>query len=166
MIGLIATGAIVLVIAMFLAVVFDVRIRYTSTVTYSLPPPTGPFIILAIATASVSTVDVIELIKTAPHDAIDEPDSLGFTALSSAILSSRPADEVLALVETLIAGGADVNYVHPDGGDTALHFAVNSDLPNVVCALLAAGANPDVKAESGRAPRDLPGWAEMIDGCR
>ena len=76
----------------------------------------------------------------------------------------RPADYELqrlagrgedgpSLVGKLVAAGADVNRIGPKGW-TPLFGAVGGS-PRLAIALLEAGANPDIRSESGSAPLHL-----------
>ena len=55
-------------------------------------------------------------------------------------------------VAILLAAGANVNAIDGDGA-TALHLAVRHDAgPEIVGALVSAGANPNVRDNADRSP--------------
>jgi uncharacterized protein len=72
--------------------------------------------------------------------------------IHSAVARADEAD-VLAVVQLLLAAGADVNAVQ-QGGYTALHQAADRGHASVVKALLAAGAQADARAANGRTAAD------------
>ena len=60
----------------------------------------------------------------------------------------------LAVVEKLIAAGANPN-THTNFGSTPLHYAAeNNDNPAIVEVLIAGGANPNARDADGRFPFD------------
>ncbi|MBI2382691.1 MAG: ankyrin repeat domain-containing protein [Gammaproteobacteria bacterium] len=69
-------------------------------------------------------------------------------------LSHAEETVALAIVDALLAAGADANAVQ-QGGYTPLHQAADRGSVALVQALLAAGADPRLRAENGRAPPDL-----------
>lgn len=76
-------------------------------------------------------------------------DADGVTVLHKAlhVYSSRR----LAIVQQLIAAGADVNAAASDGR-TPLHWASDFDVPEAVPLLLRAGARVDARDEEGNTP--------------
>lgn len=76
-------------------------------------------------------------------------DADGVTVLHKAlhVYSSRR----LAIVQRLIAAGADVNAAARDGR-TPLHWACGFDVPDAVPLLLRAGAKVDARDEDGNTP--------------
>ena len=58
-----------------------------------------------------------------------------------------------AIVETLLAAGANVNQVN-DNGDAALHFAAASGDAGLVEKLIAAGANKRARNRAGQTAMD------------
>ncbi|HWB53743.1 MAG TPA: ankyrin repeat domain-containing protein [Tepidisphaeraceae bacterium] len=68
------------------------------------------------------------------------------------------------IAQLLIQNGADVNRSTKaagafGGGDTALHFAVEDQNPQLIRMLLAAGASKNVKDEEGYTPMDIAKWS-------
>jgi ankyrin repeat protein len=72
-------------------------------------------------------------------------DTLGGTPLLDAAWSGN-----LEITNLLLANGADVNARHTEGGSTALEYAVLTDRPTVVRALLAAKARLDIQYKDGQ----------------
>jgi ankyrin repeat protein len=85
-----------------------------------------------------------------PLDAVDED---GWSALMLASCCSRYStkDCVLALIEA----GCNVNFSSVSGKNTALMLFTYKCQPEVVEALLKAGARTDVRDSSGRRPSDI-----------
>lgn len=79
----------------------------------------------------------------------------GWTPLMAAVLTHN-----LALVETLLKNKPDVNAAGIHGW-TALHFAARENQPEMVAALLQAGASKDIKDEWGRSPKKVAYENEM-----
>lgn len=77
-------------------------------------------------------------------------DGSGFTPLHNAAgWSANPA-----IIETLVAAGAEVNARDRDG-DTPLHNAARfNDNPAVITALLDAGADAAARDDDGKIPWD------------
>jgi ankyrin repeat protein len=59
----------------------------------------------------------------------------------------------LEAVEILISAGANVNAIG-DMGETPLHVAISNQNPEMVAALLRAGARDDIRSEFGSTPRE------------
>lgn len=87
-------------------------------------------------------------------------DKNGVAALHHAVRFRSPM-----AVKTLIEQGADVNCACRRSGSTPLHRAVTStgapgiagrhaEALEIICLLLAAGADPSLKNKSGRTPAD------------
>jgi ankyrin repeat protein len=57
----------------------------------------------------------------------------------------------VARLHELLAAHADVNVPQADGS-TALHWAAYQADPRTAAALLAAGANPNVRSDTGMTP--------------
>ena len=66
------------------------------------------------------------------------------------------------LVKTLIAAGADVNYISPSRR-SVLHIAVDHNQPAVVTALLQAGANPMQQAGNSAMPLHDAVWSNRVE---
>ena len=66
------------------------------------------------------------------------------------------------LVKTLIAAGADVNYISPNRR-SVLHIAVDHNQPAVVTALLQAGANPMQQAGNSAMPLHDAVWSNRVE---
>jgi ankyrin repeat protein len=66
----------------------------------------------------------------------------------------REERDVLAAVELLLSGGADVNGANA-AGDTALHAAAGAGMTTVIERLAEAGAKLDVKNNAGQTPLAL-----------
>lgn len=66
------------------------------------------------------------------------------------------------LVKTLIAAGADVNYISAKRR-SVLHIAVDHNQPAVVTALLAAGANPMQQAGNSAMPIHDAVWNNRVE---
>ena len=62
--------------------------------------------------------------------------------------------EVLCLLQLLLDNGAEVNATD-DEGETPLHEAALTGIPQNVRLLLAAGANPQCRNNSGYTPLDV-----------
>ena len=58
------------------------------------------------------------------------------------------------IARLLIEHGADVNRAMPEG-NTALHFAVSDQNPELIRLLLAAGADKSAKTKQGYTPVDI-----------
>ncbi len=76
---------------------------------------------------------------------------LAAAALNAADVADAAMQNDLAKVRALIAQKADVNEAQADGA-TALHWAVYRLNPELVAALLDAGANPSAKNREGATP--------------
>ena len=74
----------------------------------------------------------------------------GLTPLMAAILNGHPET-----VRVLCSYPGHLNLGHPETGDTALHYAVQMNSPEMVSILLDASANPDPKNVAGLKPFDL-----------
>ncbi len=66
------------------------------------------------------------------------------------------------LVKTLIAAGADVNYISANRR-SVLHIAVDYNQPAVVTALLEAGANPMQPAANSAMPLHDAVWSNRVE---
>lgn len=66
------------------------------------------------------------------------------------------------LVKTLIAAGADVNYISANRR-SVLHIAVDYNQPAVVTALLEAGANPMQQAANSAMPLHDAVWSNRVE---
>ena len=66
------------------------------------------------------------------------------------------------LVKTLIAAGADVNYISANRR-SVLHIAVDHNQPAVVTALLQAGANPMQQAANSAMPLHDAVWSNRVE---
>ena len=66
------------------------------------------------------------------------------------------------LVKTLIAAGADVNYISTNRR-SVLHIAVDYNQPAVVTALLEAGANPMQPAANSAMPLHDAVWSNRVE---
>ncbi|MGE5235517.1 MAG: ankyrin repeat domain-containing protein [Acidobacteriota bacterium] len=75
--------------------------------------------------------------------------AVGVAALHAAIAGGH-----LAIVETLVRAGADVN-ARQQGGYTPLHGAASGDLAGAVDVLLAHGAEPSARSDDGKTPADV-----------
>ena len=62
------------------------------------------------------------------------------------------SNENPAVVQVLIDAGAEVNDGDFGDGDTALHYAARSNEPAMVAALLAAGADLEIRNDDGETP--------------
>ena len=106
----------------------DVNDPYTNT----------PVLALALSWAPVESVaDLLELGADPNFEALD-----GFPALLGVILSER--DDKRALFELLLSAGADVGRRGLNDW-TPLHAAAAEDEPELVRALLRAGADPTAR---------------------
>ena len=98
-------------------------------------------------------------------------DEFGNTALmSAAVNNDPPMDTYTAVVEALLTAGANPDTQHRIFGQTALMSAVtNGDLPTIR-ALLAGGANRNLRDARGRTALDrakdlgdeVPGLIEAL----
>ncbi len=68
----------------------------------------------------------------------------------------------IPLVKKLIEKGADINYVEPEGGKTALHLAAYGHKKEVIEILLEAGANPDARDVYGNTPEYYAGPLQYL----
>ena len=87
-------------------------------------------------------------------------DGGGFTPLHNvAGWSANPA-----IIETLVAAGAEVNARDRDG-DTPLHNAAQSSTsPTIITALLDAGADAAARDDDGKIPWDYAREREGLQG--
>jgi ankyrin repeat protein len=60
--------------------------------------------------------------------------------------------ESFAILELLLENGADLNYKHKHNGNTALHYAVESQNYLLVLKLINNGANVNIKNDKGLTP--------------
>jgi ankyrin repeat protein len=83
------------------------------------------------------------------HGARINEGKTGWTPLMAAVLTHDAG-----LVQTLLKNAPDVNAqgIH---GWTALHFAARENQPEIVTALLKAGASKKIKDEWGRTPKNV-----------
>jgi ankyrin repeat protein len=79
---------------------------------------------------------------------VNAPDPRGYTPLFRAVSHPR-------VVQVLLESGANVHYKTPDGGWSALHFAVEHGCAETVKTLLAAGADPSAVSNQGYTPLDV-----------
>lgn len=77
-------------------------------------------------------------------------DSDGFSPLMSAVIKGH-----VETVRFLCTFPDHFNLSHPETDDTALHYAVQSNSPQLVSILLNASANPDQRNKAGKTPLDL-----------
>lgn len=105
--------------------------------------------------ASRNMPEIVTLLLDAgadPNAALPYPDAVppenGFTPLHIAVVTASRLGVVCALLE----GGANPNRTA--GPDTPLHFAAWVRTPEVVRALLDAGADPGIKGSKGYTPAD------------
>ena len=116
--------------------------------------------------------EALEARDLAAHDVADSELAHGFLASLAALLLEHGADPEsrstngaelaalhaavaggdLACVELLLARDVDVNALQ-QGGITALHAAAHHGRPDMVRALLRAGADPALTCEAGRDAR-------------
>lgn len=61
----------------------------------------------------------------------------------------------MAALRALLAKGADVNVQQKDSGNTALHFAAQRNLPEIMALLKEFGANDSIKNSAGKTPAEL-----------
>lgn len=78
---------------------------------------------------------------------VDTRDRFGLTPLIRA--SAQP---FMKSLRAFTERGADLEIAHPDSGDTALMFAIDSEQIAKVEELLNAGANPNVRNYAGHTP--------------
>lgn len=81
-----------------------------------------------------------------------DPESRSTNGAELAALHAAVAGGDLACVELLLARDVDVNALQ-QGGITALHAAAHHGRPDMVRALLRAGADPALTCEAGRDAR-------------
>ncbi len=81
-------------------------------------------------------------------------------SMSLLMLACSQGDE--ELVKTLIAAGADVNYISASRR-SVLHIAVDHNQPAVVTMLLEAGANPMQQAANSAMPLHDAVWSNRVE---
>lgn len=94
-------------------------------------------------------------------DAGADPNRVPPNEFSALCLAIRERHTNIA--ELLIERGADINAIHQ--GMTALHFAVSSQLPQLVAALIEDGARVDIEDRNGAFPIHFAarqGWLEYV----
>ncbi len=91
--------------------------------------------------------EIVEILLRAGA-CITESDPCGAIALSAACISKTKDRDV---VKMLLCHGADPKYVLPNG-NTVLHCACDSSVPEVVKCLIEAGANPHARNTAGMTP--------------
>ena len=87
-------------------------------------------------------------------DAGADPNAVARNGTDLRPINSAAASDARAVVELLLARGADVHAAQ-QGGYTALHSAAANGDAELVRALLAAGARADERATDGRSPADF-----------
>ena len=83
------------------------------------------------------------------------PDVEGDTPLHAALKDTLHKDKQLAVVNTLIAHGADRNFADRGTGSTPLHLAVSGDNFKALGRLIEEKADPNVPDISGHTPLHL-----------
>jgi hypothetical protein len=68
----------------------------------------------------------------------------------------------IPLIKKLLEKGADINYVEPEAGKTALHFAAYSQKKEVIELLLEAGANTEARDAYGHTPEYYAGPLQYL----
>ena len=77
----------------------------------------------------------------------DQPDKDGLSLLMWAVLEGNES-----MVKLLVENGASLNFKERKLGYTALHFAAQQQLPEIVDTLVAAGADIEAKDNYGNSP--------------
>jgi ankyrin repeat protein len=77
------------------------------------------------------------------------PDRLDLTALHHAVMAYGPEQDVIAIMEVLIARGADVNHRAQPYGRSPLEWAIDKSPARVAC-LLRHGADPSMITHEGK----------------
>jgi len=101
---------------------------------------------------AVEVGDQSALRKLVNPSNVNSRDEDGRTLVMNSVLSFEPNPEVL---QFLIHQGADVDAVDDDQNWTALHFATQDKLPDMIEILLKAGADPKKKNRAGKSALDF-----------
>ena len=96
--------------------------------------------------AENASVDMVEMLLAAGAD-VHARQTSGLTPLMTAARTGS-----VDVVQALVRGGADVNAAVTATGSTALMWAVSEQHPEIVHALLAAGADPRASTIKGFTP--------------
>lgn len=100
----------------------------------------------------IGNVDVVNSILDVSQDEKDRPKIVEGVQTASPLLLSIVKKHRL-LVERLLALGANTNHANnKDNGYTAIFYAIGLDDPDLVQALVTAGANLSYKASNGAEP--------------
>lgn len=92
-----------------------------------------------IPAAERGHLEIVKILVEVPNYPIDHINKLGWTALMEAVILAQPGAQQIAVINTLIQAGSDVNI--PDGdGVSPLTHAKNKALNEVVKILKEAGA--------------------------
>ena len=103
----------------------------------------------AIMLGDLSTI--AEILERNPDDAM-ALDRDGFSPLIAAVLASSFD---VAVFNCILARSLNVNYSERSKGWSALHFAARDANELAIQALLAAGADPNLRNEMGQTPLHL-----------
>ncbi len=124
-----------------------------------LPPGSAQLCDMFFTRISRDDVKSVKEILKADNNLINAQSSLGASALNWSIIA-----KAYKCIDHLLSEGADANA--RDGyGFTPLDNALSSDNPNLVRALLIAGANPDVLDSDGNSPLMIAasnGWLLQV----
>lgn len=94
-----------------------------------------------IPAAEKGHLEVVKVLTELPDYPIDHINNLGWNALLEAIILSKQGETQVAIVQTLVAAGADVNIADKDG-ITPLRHAKSRSMDKIVSILSKAGARP------------------------
>ena len=117
---------------------------------------------------AISLTDVRRLRVLASAGLPLDIDSSKRTVLIEALCSFGDSNQVLEMVETLLASGANVHAVDSRNGMTPLHYACELYMPKCSELLISRGANVNAMDQNGNTPLStcVFYWQKGLDNIR